>query len=103
MAITPDGPISDTPIVPDGPISAAPPAPIQPDIKPDGPVSSTPIVPDGPVSHQAPNPIHTPHTFDAIINTTSAKIGINPRVMQAIGMQESGLGAGGNYNAATGR
>jgi Transglycosylase SLT domain len=103
VPITPDGPISTTPLVPDGPISDAPPAPIQPDIKPDGPVSSTPIVPDGPIVSQTPNPIHTPHTFDAVINSVAGKTGLNPRIMQAIGMQESGLGAGANYNATTGR
>lgn len=103
MPIVPDGPITDTPIKPDGPISDSPPAPEPSEIKPDGPVSSTPIVPDGPVSHMAPNPIHTPHTFDAQINTVSSKFGLNPRIMQAIGMQESGLGTGSNYNAATGR
>jgi hypothetical protein len=109
VAITPDGPVTD--IKPDGPISEAPPSPqpqaIQPDgpvsaIKPDGPVSDSPV-PDSHVTAMAPNPIHTPHAFDAQINEVSKKTGINPRIMQAIGMQESGLGQGGNYNAATGR
>ncbi len=112
MAITPDGPISDTPITPDGPVSSTPPQPqaIQPDgpvsaIKPDSPITDKPgtIVPDSPVSSVAPNPIHTPHAFDAQINTVSKQFGVDPRIMQAIGMQESGLGSGGNYNAATGR
>lgn len=103
MPITPDGPITDSPIKPDGPISDSPPAPQASVIKPDGPVSNSPIAPDGPITSQVPNPVSTPHTFDAQINTVSSKVGVNPRMMQAIGMQESGLGAGGNYNSATGR
>jgi hypothetical protein len=113
MPIVPDGPITDSPIKPDGPISDTPikpdtpiasePVSAPPIIKPDGPISDKPIVPDGPISNIAPNPIHTPHTFDAVINTVSKKVGVNSRIMQAIGMQESGLGSGGNYNPKTGR
>lgn len=115
MPITPDGPITDSPITPDsssepikpdGPISDSPITPdSQSTIKPDGPISdkAPPITPDGPISHLAPDPVHTPHTFDAQINTVSKQYGLNPRIMQAIGMQESGLGTGGNYNASTGR
>jgi len=113
MPIVPDGPISDSPIQPDGPISSTPikpdapvaSSPVSPpaEIKPDGAISDKPIIPDGPISHQAPNPIHTPHTFDAVINSVSSKVGVSARMMQAIGMQESGLGSGGNYNSATGR
>lgn len=52
---------------------------------------------------QTPHPTATPHTYDTHIINASKQYGLDPRVMQAIGMQESGLGSGGNYNPQTGR
>src|SRR6266550_2555854 len=50
-----------------------------------------------------PNPIATPHTYDSAITSASSTYGIDPRVLQAVGMQESRLGTGAGYNANTGR
>ena len=90
-------PVSSADFKPVNPAPTAAPTEAPPAAADFQPVASSDFVPLVPMSRA------TPHTYDPIINKVSSASGLNPRIMQAIGMQESGLGAGGNYNAATGR
>lgn len=44
----------------------------------------------------------TPHKYDSIIRDAAKPYGLDPNIMRAIGMQETGLGTSSNYDPKTG-
>jgi len=54
-----------------------------------------------PVS-ETPTPVSTPHTLDQYIHEASGKYKVEANVLRGIGLQESGLGTGANYDPKTG-
>lgn len=85
------------------------PAPEKPSAPPAAPVSTADLgAPSSANNLGAPAPtvpttIATPHQYDSIIRDAAKKHGVDERLLRALGLQESGLGTGSNYDPKTGK